>query len=142
MKKPLETAQRWLAQAEHSLGVTRVLVDNGLWPEVCFHAEQTAQLALKAYLFFEGRRFVNVHSVRTLAEECSNHDSEFAPLMDYGMILDRYYLSTRYPDALPDPAIPFESFSAVDARQALEFATKIVDTVRAKIPVEPSEPAN
>ena len=57
------------------------------------------------------------------------------------MILDRYYLSTRYPDALPDPAIPFESFSARDARQALEFASEIVDTVRAKIPVEPSEPA-
>ena len=141
MKKPLETAQRWLTQAEHSLSVTQVLLENELWPEVCFHAEQTAQLALKAYLFFEGRRFVNVHSVRTLAEECFNHAPEFEPLMDYGMILDRYYLSTRYPDALPDPAIPFESFGPLDARQALEFAAEIVSTVRAKIPGEPSGPA-
>ena len=141
MKRPLETAQRWLTQAEHSLSVTRILLDNGLWPEVCFHAEQTAQLALKAYLFFEGRRFVNVHSVRTLAEECIGYDPEFVPLIDYAMILDRYYLSTRYPDALPDPAIPFESFSASDARQALGFASEIVGIVRAKIPVEPSEPA-
>ena len=77
MKRPLETARRWLAQAEHSLSVTRVLLDNGLWPEVCFHAEGTAKLALKAYLFFEGRRFVNVNSVRTPAEECINHDAGF-----------------------------------------------------------------
>ena len=138
MKRPLETARRWLAQAEHSLSVTRVLLDNGLWPEVCFHAEQTAQLALKAYLFFEGRRFVNVHSVRTLAEECINHDAGFAPLIDYGMILDRYYLSTRYPDALPDPAIPFESFSELDAQQALDFAAEIVGAVRSKIPSGPA----
>ena len=138
MKNPKKTAQRWLAQAEHSLSVTQVLLDNGLWPEVCFHAEQTAQLALKAYLFFEGRRFVNVHSVRTLAEECINHDPGFAPLIDYGMILDRYYLSTRYPDALPDPAIPFESFSEPDARQALNFATEIVGAVRSKIPSGPA----
>ncbi|MBM3941614.1 MAG: HEPN domain-containing protein [SAR202 cluster bacterium] len=74
MKAPLETAKRWLAQAEHSLNATRILMDNGLWSDVCFHAEQTAQLALKAVLFGRGRRFVNIHSIRALVLECSQGD--------------------------------------------------------------------
>ncbi|MBM3943823.1 MAG: HEPN domain-containing protein [SAR202 cluster bacterium] len=59
---------------------------------------------------------------------------DFLPLEDYGIVLDRYYLSTRYPDVLPAPAIPYQSFSQRDARQALDYAAEIVDLVRAKIP--------
>ncbi|MEK7814286.1 MAG: HEPN domain-containing protein [Chloroflexota bacterium] len=137
MKNPKETARRWLAQAEHSLDVTQVLLAQSLWPEVCFHAEQTAQLALKAYLFLEGRRFINVHSIRALAEECNKYDATFTPIIDYGRILDRYYLATRYPDVLPPPAVPFESFTEPEAHQALDYATEIVELARARISREP-----
>lgn len=137
MKNPKETARRWLAQAEHSLNVTQALLRQSFWPEVCFHAEQTAQLALKACLFLEGRRFVNAHSIRTLAEECGKYDAAFTAILDYGRVLDRYYLTTRYPDALPLPALPFESFAEPEAAQALAFATQIVELVRAKVPANP-----
>src|SRR5918992_888247 len=134
MKTPKETARRWLAQAEHSLVTTRVLLENGLWADVCFHSEQTAQLALKAFLYWRGRRFVNIHSIRALALECGKEDAQFLPFENYGIFLDRYYLATRYPDVLPDPAIPFESFTQQEARQALGYATEIVELVRAQIP--------
>jgi HEPN domain-containing protein len=136
MKNPKETAKRWLAQAEHSLGTTRILLENGLWADACFHSEQTAQLALKAFLYYRGRRFVNIHSVRVLASECGKEDAQFLAFESYGMFLDRYYLSTRYPDALPAPAIPFESFTQQEAQQALGYATEIVELVRAQIPTE------
>lgn len=140
MKTPLETARRWLAQAEHSLFATRSLLESGFWAEACFHAEQTAQLALKAFLYSVGRRFINIHSVRELAVQCSNEDSEFSPFVDHGRFLDRYYLATRYPDVLPAPAVPFESFTAKEARQALAFATEMVELVRAKVPAAPPGP--
>ena len=139
MKRPLETARRWLAQAEHSLDATRILMDNSLWAEVCFHSEQTAQLALKAFLYWKGRRTVSIHSVRSLALECGREDGEFLPFEEYGTILDRYYLATRYPDVLPEPAIPFQSFTLRDARQALDYATEVVELVRARIPTENTE---
>ena len=72
MKTPVETARRWLAQAEHNLSMARSLFAGSFSAGACFHAEQTAQLALKAYLFRRGRRFVNIHSVRMLLLECSN----------------------------------------------------------------------
>jgi HEPN domain-containing protein len=134
MKKPLETARRWLAQAEHSLSLTRSLAEGGFWAGACFHAEQTAQLGLKAFLYWRGRRFVNIHSVRSLALECGKEDAEFLSFEDYGTVLDRYYLATRYPDVLPEPAIPFQSFTRRDAREALDYATEIVALVRSKIP--------
>lgn len=133
MKTPVETARRWLAQAEHNLSVTRLMLENDVWAQACFHSEQTAQLALKAYLFRRGRRFVNIHSVRVLAQECSKEDSDFTPFEDYGIFLDRYYLSTRYPDVLPAPAVPYLSFTASEAKQALGYAEEIVEQVKAKI---------
>lgn len=140
MKNPLETARRWLAQAEHSLGSTTVMLDNGLWSDACFHAEQTALLASKAFLYFRGRRYVLIHSVHELIQECGKEDPDFLALADYGRILDRYYLATRYPDVLPAPAIPFQSFTEQDAKQALEFTTEIVDVVRAKVQSQQSGP--
>ena len=133
LKKPLETARRWLAQAEYSLSMTRSLFEGGFWAGACFQSEQTAQLALKALLFAKGKRHINIHSVRELALECSKEDPEFSRFEDYGAYLDRYYLSTRYPDALPEPAIPFESFTQQEATQAVSFAEEIVGLVRTKI---------
>ena len=139
LKTPLETSKRWLAQAEHSLLATKALFDGGFWAEPCFHSEQTAQLALKAFLFFQGRRFVNIHSVRTLILECGKEDPVFSPLENYGSFLDRYYLTTRYPDALPAPAIPFQSFTEEEAKLAVEHASEIVGLARNRIPASSEE---
>ena len=139
VKKALVTAQRWLAQAQNNLSMTESLLEGGFWGGACFHAEQTAQLALKAFLYARGRRHITIHSVLELAQQCAGEDGDFSPLVEYGGALDRYYLSTRYPDALPEPAIPFESFTVREARQALGYATEIVELVRAKVLGEPGE---
>ena len=133
MKRPLETAQRWLAEANHNLSVTRILYENGLWSKVCFEAEQTAQLALKAFLYGVGRRAIQIHSIGQLVLECGKEDKDFLDLLNHGKTLDMYYLSTRYPDALPPPAIPFESFTEDEACQAVAYATEIVNLAAAKI---------
>jgi HEPN domain-containing protein len=109
MKNPKETSRRWLAQAEYNLSMARSLLESGFWSGACFQSEQTAQLALRAFLYSKARRYILIHSIRELIQECGKEDAAFLALADYGGILDRYYLSTRYPDALPAPAIPFES---------------------------------
>ena len=110
------------------------MLENSLWAMACFQAEQATQMGLKAFLYFRGRRYVLIHSIHELIQECGKEDSGFLALADYGGILDRYYLSTRYPDTLPAPAIPYQSFTEREARQALDYATEIIDLVRARIP--------
>lgn len=140
LKKPLETARRWLAQAEHSLMVGRSLLAQEFWSDACFQAELTAQLALKAFLFLQGRRFAHVHSVRELALEYASYDEGFLAFVDSGGVLDRYYLATRYPDAVAAPAVPFQTFARREAEQALAFATAMVELVRAKVPAASAGP--
>ena len=133
MKNSEETARRWLRQGEHNLNVTLDLLNSGFWAGACFYAEQTAKLVLKAFLYRRGQRHIPIYSVRELALECAKEDDEFSVFVDSGGVLDRYYLSTRYPDAVADPAVPFETFSEEEANRALESARAIVDAVRAKV---------
>ena len=132
MKNPAESRVRWLAQAEHQLGVTKILLDNGQWSDACFNAEQTGQMALKAFLFGIGRRYVHIHSIEALLKECGKFEESFLELLGQGRALDRFYLQTRYPDVLAAPAVPFESFTEADASQAYQDASDIVDMVKSK----------
>ena len=132
MKNPAEQHGRWLAQSEHQLGVTKILLDNRQWSDACFNAEQTAKMAMKALLFGAGCRFVPVYSAYELSIECAKVDESFRPLVDKGRTLDRFYLQTRYPDVLAAPAVPFESFTEADASQAYQDASDIVEMVTSK----------
>ena len=130
MKRPREQMRRWLEQAEHQLEVTDTLLESGFWSDVCFMAEQTAQMALKAFLYGRGQRHVLLHSIQELASECREVDAAFAEVIEWGKVLDRYYIPTRYPDALPSPAVPFRSFTQDDARQARRYAANTVELVK------------
>jgi HEPN domain-containing protein len=88
---------------------------------------------LKAFLYSRGRREVHVHSIRELVVECGKEDAEFLQFLSYGMTLDQYYIPTRYPNALPPPAVPFQSFTPQQASEALDFAVRIVGSARARI---------
>ena len=96
----------------------------------CFFAEQAAQKFLKSYLIGQGQRFINIHSVGELLKEAGSLDKKFIALVPMGQKLDRYYLSSRYPDALPDPVIPAESYSQADANEALDIARQISNIVK------------
>ena len=130
MKRPHEQRRRWLEQAEHQLEVTDTLLESDFWSDVCFMAEQTAQMALKAFLYGRGQRHILLHSIQELASECREVDAAFAEVIEWGKILDRYYIPTRCPDALTSPAVPFRSFTQGDARQARQYASDIVELVK------------
>lgn len=84
--------------------------------------KQATQKSLKAFLIFQGRRFVTIHSVGELLKEATSLDSAFSSLLAAGKRLDRHYLATRYPDALPEPAIPAESYVREEAEEAIATA--------------------
>ena len=96
-------------------------------------AEQTAQIALKAFIIAHKRRFIWEHSVQELARLCSQYDKDFAEVVEAGKILDRYYIPTRYPDALASPAVPYKTYTEKDAVEAIGLAEKIIDLVKQKL---------
>jgi len=96
-------------------------------------AEQTAQVALKAFIIAHRRRHIWEHSVQELARLCSQYDKDFEVTVDAGKILDRYYIPTRYPDALASPAVPYKTYTEKDAVEAIGFAEKITERVKQKL---------
>lgn len=130
MKHPREELGRWIKQANHDLAVARANYKNKFFADACYSAEQSAQKALKGYLYFKGLRQVWTHSVKNLIEACSKYDKDFSQLTDSGIILDQYYIPTRYPDVLAPPAVPFESYTETQATESIELAKKIVDKVK------------
>ena len=130
MKNARQNAERWIREAEYTLRQTERNCREGSYNLACFLAEQTAQKALKAVLYFDGARFINIHSVAELAKEASGTHQEFTSLISEGSRLDQYYLSARYPDAVPEPAIPAEIFTKKKAEEAGGSARKIFDAAK------------
>jgi HEPN domain-containing protein len=124
-------ALRWFHQAQADMEVVRTLQSAGHYAAACFFSQQTAEKALKAVLYRRGSRVVIGHSVRELARQCETHDPSFARMQEAATLLDQFYIPTRYPNGLPAPAIPSETYTASQAQaaqQAAEDILQVVDT--------------
>jgi len=111
-----------MRQAEFDLAQAERLLADGVFSYAAFFAEQAAQKSLKAFLLARGARLVTIHSVGELAREAAARDQRFAALVNAARRLDRHYLTSRYPDALPEPAVPAEAYVREDAEEALDAA--------------------
>jgi len=128
MNAPRVEARRWLRQAQADLEVVRTLASAGHYAAACFFGQQAAEKALKAVLFAHGARVVLEHSVRELARQCEAHAPSFAGLAEEAALLDQFYIPTRYPNGLPAPAVPAETYTEAHARTAEAAATRVVET--------------
>ena len=133
MKNAQRNASRWLRQAAYDLAQAERLLREGVFSYAAFFAEQSAQKSLKAFLLSRGSRLVAIHSVGELAKEAAQLESGFQPLIDQAKRLDRHYLTSRYPDALPEPAIPAEAYVREDAQEAVAIAQAVLEKATSAI---------
>ncbi|MBE3576236.1 MAG: HEPN domain-containing protein [Limnochordales bacterium] len=122
-------AERWLKTAVADLKAARWNAQGEFFNLACFTAQQAAEKALKALLLSTGERDVRGHSALGLLEKAVALRPELCALRADCRVLDRYYMPTRYPDALPEGS-PVEAFGPEDAEDALSRAEKIITAVR------------
>jgi HEPN domain-containing protein len=114
----VEEARRWLRQARHDRDAARLNAAQG-FPEVaCFLAQQSAEKALKAFLYARGQGPVLGHSTLALCGEAAALEGSFGALADRCRRLDQLYIPTRYPNGLP-AGIPHDFFTREQADGAL-----------------------
>ncbi|PWH13421.1 MAG: DNA-binding protein [Ardenticatenia bacterium] len=129
---PRDEGRRWLEQAQTDLKWTRHLLDAGAYYLVCFLAQQTAEKALKAFLYAQGEEMVTGHSVRSLCRRAAAYDASFENYLDEWGILDSYYIPTRYPNGLPGD-IPARVYHQAAAHSALTLAEAVVTYVEERL---------
>ena len=125
--------RRWLAQAESDLAFAELASREAFFSYACFHGQQAAEKALKAFLYARGAEQVLGHSVADLAAECAKLDETFIPLTPLAAPLDQFYLPTRYPNTLPG-GIPAHAFARPDAERALTMARAVIAAVKRRLP--------
>lgn len=132
MNNNLKEGRRWLSQAKFDLEVAQWLLEGKFWWEACFKSQQIGEKALKAYLYAQGRRAVLGHALLELGRACGEFDADFHELQPVYRRLDRYYITTRYPNGLPG-LVPAEYFEEDEAREAVNLAERIIELVKGKI---------
>jgi HEPN domain-containing protein len=125
-------SERWFAQAIHDLEDARFNLAGGRYNVACFLAQQAAEKALKAFLLYKGAEEVWGHSLAELCDDAKRFDPSFAEIERELSSLDKYYLPTRYPDALPG-GIPANAFDEEDAERAISLSEKAIEFVRERM---------
>lgn len=118
-----ELSRPWLERAADDLAVGKLVIKRGFTAHACFLAHQAFEKSLKAYLIKSRTGYPRTHRLVDLVQECIPFDRTFANLVDGALILDQYYIPTRYPDATPG-TLPQGLPSTKQAREALTAAEK------------------
>lgn len=97
----------------------------------CFASHQAAEKAVKAlHLYFKQEAWG--HVVAKLLNELPDSIGVPQDLIEKGRSLDNFYIPTRYANGHPSGA-PFEHYGILQSRQAIEYASEIIEFVRAQM---------
>jgi HEPN domain-containing protein len=123
-------AERWLATAEEDLEAARVLASAGKYAQACFFAQQSGEKAIKA-LWYMVDSDPWGHSVLKLVFTFPRASDipDLEAWIEWGALLDKFYVPTRYPNGLPD-LTPGQVYRADDADRGLEAAESLVAASR------------
>lgn len=108
----------WLFFADSDLTLAGKALEEHIYHLACFHAQQAAEKLLKACLAKHEARIPKTHSLDELYELVLPYYSALQEHRSALETLGRYYIPTRYPDALPGSlpeGLPIER----DAQEAI-----------------------
>ncbi len=127
MKGDLDVARGWLLKADSDLANAGLCLGAGkALDTACFHCQQAAEKALKAYLIAKSVKFPFVHDLKRLLGYCAKIDPAFDLLEARALRLTPFAVATRYDDAFwPE---------ADEVRSALEDSTAIRRFVQDRFP--------
>lgn len=129
-----EESQHWLEFAATDLQAADVLIAAGIWNQVCFHAQQCVEKLFKAALVAEDALHPRSHNLLELMTMLDKGKfAALSDLTDQVRLLDRFYISTRYPDIVPG-GLPSGLPGRDDAVEALALARQIMEIVSNALP--------
>ena len=97
----------------------------------CFAAQQAAEKAVKALHLSIGQDAWG-HAIAKILKELPAEVSVPAGLVNKAMVLDNFYIPSRYPDSHPEGA-PFEHYGELQSKETIAYAGEIIAFVRSKM---------
>jgi len=125
----VERAREWARFAEMDLKSAEVLFKAGIFNEVCFHAQQCVEKMLKAFLISKDEAVPKTHRLLDLLEVALKYGTNMEKMRQSCLILDQYYIPTRYPDAVigsKTTGLPIRK----EGEEALRLADSIFEEIK------------
>lgn len=124
------SAAEWLRRARADLALAGVaLPPEGLYEDLCFHAQQAAEKAIKAVYRSHGRAFRYTHDIKALLADLRDQSVNVPDDVEEAAALTIYAHQVRYP-GLEEPV------TEAEYQQALTLARRVVAWAEALIEAE------
>lgn len=126
----------WLSHAESDLRLARLAVKDSQirLEQVCFHAEQAAEKAIKAVLLSRGIEFPLTHDIEELLEIAVNGGVFLPEDVREAGVLTPYAVETRYPGSWEEITGADADEAISTAQQTLSWASRIVSEEKGEDP--------
>jgi HEPN domain-containing protein len=121
--------EEWFSISADDLSVAKHCIEN-IYPKklaiACYHAQQSAEKALKGFLVSQRVEPPKTHDLQMLCNLCMTQDASFSEIYEVSSKLSPYGSATRYPkEIVVDEGI---------TKTAIERAQKIHNFCLAKVP--------
>ncbi len=96
----------WFRKSAQDLRTAKLLLaqnSKDFWPPLVFHAQQSAEKAIKGFLTFHKIRFPKVHNMDILVELVAKADQKLSLELGQARILTKYAVAYRYPEEKKPP---------------------------------------
>ncbi len=114
------TPQDWLARARSDLAIARLPLPTGAcYEDLCFHAQQAAEKALKAVYQYHGWTFRYTHDLEELVTGLERQGLVVPSDVDDAIVLTSFAWEARYPGLT-------EAVSEEEYRDAIRHAEAVV----------------
>ena len=124
-----EDVKELVESAEEDLILAKEIIKLGYPRSSSFHAHQSVEKLLKAFILQSKGENLFTHSIRVLLEACLEVDSDFEELLKLKVhTLGRYYVGTRYP--------PLMKVTEEEAEEAIKLAEKVREFVLGKLNID------
>jgi len=119
-----QAIQQWLDRAAEDLAVARLVLSEAHFSHACFLAQQCVEKSLNAFLLARKNNYPRAHKLVDLIAQCIAIDPGFSRFRDSCIVIDQYYVPTRYPNGVPG-----SSAESLPGRQEAEEAVAYAESI-------------
>jgi HEPN domain-containing protein len=124
-RHPPDDPREWLNRARSDLLLAKSYEEGIYLEDLCFHAQQATEKAIKALLIRRGVEFPYVHDISELMTLLERAGESLSESIRKGETLTRFAVFTRYPGVSPP-------VSREEYEEALKLAEQIIQWVQEK----------
>ncbi len=123
-------AHTWIEFANYDLKTANWELKGKIYTSCCYSCQQSAEKALKALILAKGKVAPKIHSLDRLITEIKKIKIKVSAIEKQAQLLDKYYISARYPGQYGGPE---GLYNESDALSAITAAKSVLQFVQSKI---------